>query len=101
MKRNLKILFAIYCHKNINNDKLYTWLWIILPDWRYWLIHHRDLYERAYKQKRLSLINQIIWRRVRGIRTAYSEFKWSRLDRVNLWKINNYNSKFTNILSNK
>ena len=95
MKRNLKILFAIYCHKNLNNDKLYTWLWITLPDWRYWLVRYREVYERAYKQKRLSLINQIVWRQLRNVERWYEGAKWVRLDRVWLWKINDYNKKFS------
>lgn len=72
--RLLKILFAHICEYSLSkNYNVYSWFWIILPNWRYYLRLCYTSNHRKYGR--------------------YSDFYW-KPNRVELWKINGYKYKF-------
>lgn len=54
----------------ISKNKWYDWAWLILPNWRYYLVNHDKKWKKTY--------NGSYW----------------KPNRIKIWKINGYKYKF-------
>ena len=74
-----KVLFALKCHKAlINKKRIYSWCWILLPNWRWYLIEYKnEEFKNRYSAPKLKPKNE----------------------RLILWKLNGFKYKLKSIIA--